>query len=244
MSTTPSSYPSGVVGRVAALRRYPVKSMGTQILDKVDVTWYGLAGDRRWAFIRDGQQRNGFPWLTLRQRNDLNHYRPFFTDTARPDTSPTLVRTPTGDEYDVADPTLAAELGEGVRVLKQDRGVFDSMPLSLITIRTITGLQALVGADIDVLRFRPNLLIDTIGDEPFPEDTWVGRVLRVGGIRMRVDRRDKRCGVVNIDPVTARRDPVVLETIARERQVCLGVYGSVVEPGHVAVGDPVALVDG
>jgi hypothetical protein len=58
---------------------------------------------------------------------------------------------------------------------------------------------------------------------------------------VRVDARDKRCVLVNVDPVTTRRDPWVLRTIARQRQACLGVYGSTVSPGQVAVGDPVLL---
>ncbi|NNF58246.1 MAG: hypothetical protein HKN04_08385, partial [Rhodothermaceae bacterium] len=42
------------VGRVVALWRYPVKSMGAESLEEVDISWHGLAGDRRWAFIRGG----------------------------------------------------------------------------------------------------------------------------------------------------------------------------------------------
>jgi len=41
--------------------------------------------------------------------------------------------------------------------------------------------------------------------------------------------------------VTLHRDPAVLRAIARERENCLGVYGSTVVPGPVAVGDPVEL---
>jgi hypothetical protein len=41
--------------------------------------------------------------------------------------------------------------------------------------------------------------------------------------------------------MTAERDPAVLRAIACERDMCLGVYGSTVEPGHVAVGDPVVI---
>jgi hypothetical protein len=33
----------------------------------------------------------------------------------------------------------------------------------------------------------------------------------------------------------------VLRTLAQERSSCIGVYGSCVEPGVVAVGDPVLL---
>jgi hypothetical protein len=119
-----------VVGRVAALWRYPVKSMAAEALDGVEVSWHGLAGDRRWAFIRPGQVPSGFPWLTIRERPELARYRPRFTEPDRPNASPVLVGTPGGGESDVADPTLAAELGPGVRVIKQDRdarlGVYGS----------------------------------------------------------------------------------------------------------------------
>jgi len=40
----------------------------------------------------------------------MARYRPFYTERARPNASPTLVRTPSGGELDVADPALAAEL--------------------------------------------------------------------------------------------------------------------------------------
>ena len=229
-----------VVGYVAALWRYPVKSMAGERLDDVEVSWHGLAGDRRWAFIRGRRVRSGFPWLTMRDLPELAHYRPRFAEPDRPNASPVLVRTPSGGELDVACPALAAELGRGVRVIKQDRGVFDTMPLSLVTTQTVAGLGKLVGTDLAVERFRPNLLVDAPGGD-FPEDAWIGRVLRIGGLRMRVDKHDMRCVVVTIDPVTLLRNPAILRAIARERDMRLGVYGSTVEPGRVAAGDPVEL---
>jgi hypothetical protein len=47
--------------------------------------------------------------------------------------------------------------------------------------------------------------------------------------------------IVNIDPSTLERSPSVLRTLAQERSACIGVYGSCVAPGVVAVGDPVLL---
>jgi uncharacterized protein len=229
------------VGRVAALWRYPVKSMAAERLEEVEVSWHGLAGDRRWAFVRGGVERSGFPWMTIRERAGMGHYCPSFVDPSRPDASRTLVRTPAGDELEVVDPALAAELGDGVRVIKQNRGVFDAMPLSLITTQSVAALGAMVGAELDVQRFRPNLLVEAAGETAFREEAWVGAVLRIGGMRMRVDQRDERCVVVNIDPVTTERDHAVLRTLAREREACVGVYGSTVQPGRVAVGDPVVL---
>ncbi len=221
-----------LVGYVAALWRYPVKSMAGEELDGAGVSWHGLEGDRRWAFIRDGEERSGCPWLTIRELPELAHYRPRFAQPDRPNASPVLVRTPSGGELDVADPALAASLGPGVRVIKQNRGVFDTMPLSLLTTQALAGLTA--------GRFRPNVLVDASGPG-FPEDTWVGRVLRIGGLRMRVDQRDKRCVMVTIDPATLRRDPAILRVIARERDTRFGVYGSTVVPGRVTAGDPVEV---
>jgi uncharacterized protein YcbX len=231
------------VGRVAGLWRYPVKSMAAEELDGTEVSWHGLAGDRRWAFIRDGQVRSGFPWLTIRERPEMARYRPRFAQPDRPGASLVLVRTPSAGEFDVADPALAAELGPCVRVIKQDRGIFDTMPLSLLTTQALAGLSRLAGLGLAAGRFRPNLLVAASGGglPEFPEDAWIGRVLRIGGLRMRVDKHDLRCVVPTIDPVTLRRDPAILRTIARERGNRFGVYGSTVEPGRVAVGDPVEL---
>jgi len=229
------------VGCVAALWRYPVKSMAGEALEHAEVSWHGVPGDRRWAFIRKGKVTSGFPWLTIREHPDLGRYRPSFVQPDLPDKSRTIVLTPAGSELDVVAPALAAELGDGVGVIRNDRGFFDTLPLSMLTTQTLAALSTLVGAALDVRRFRPNLLIESSSAAPFREDTWVGRVLRIGALRLRIDKRDQRCVTVNVDPVTARRSPAVLRAIARERDACLGVYGSTVKPGRVAVGDPVVI---
>src|SRR4051794_29956915 len=126
-----------IVGRVVGLWRYPVKSMGAQPLDAVDVSWHGLTGDRRWAFVRPGVPQRGFPWLTIREQPSMWQYMPELLDADRPDATTTLVHTPSGDTFDVIDPALAAELGDGVRVIRQNVGVFDTFPLSVITTRTV-----------------------------------------------------------------------------------------------------------
>jgi hypothetical protein len=99
----------------------------------------------------------------------------------------------------------------------------------------------MVGLGLDVQRFRPNILVQADGVAPFSEDDWVGRELRVGGMRLRVDKRDGRCVVITIDPVTTERNPSILRTVAQDRQGCLGVYGSTVEPGRVALNDAVLI---
>jgi uncharacterized protein len=230
-----------VAGRVSALFRYPVKSMAAEPVDAIDVGWHGLVGDRRWAFVQGGLERSSFPWLTIRERPEMWHYTPSFADPDKPDTSRTVVRTPSGRELDVVDPELASELGFGARVIKQNRGVFDAMPLSLLSTQSIGELERIIGTSLVPWRFRPNLLVEAAGDGAFPEDEWIGSELRIGEMIMRVDQRDERCVIINVDPATGARDASVLKTVGRERRACLGVYGSVVAPGRVAVGDPVVV---
>jgi len=230
------------VGRVNALWRYPVKSMAGESLQNVNVGWHGLAGDRRWAFIRAGMERSGFPWLTIREAPELWRYQPYFTDPDNVEGSQTLVKTPDGSELEVADPALAARFGDGVRVMKQYSGIFDVMPLSLLSVQSVEGLSDLVDLPLTATRFRPNILIDAPG-EAFQEDGWPGSVIRIGGLRFRADQRDKRCALINVDPASLDNDPRVLRTVAKEREARLGIYGTVVEPGAIAVGDPVFLED-
>jgi uncharacterized protein YcbX len=222
------------IGQIVGLWRYPVKAMAGEALREGEVSWYGLAGDRRWAFGRAGQVRSGFPWLTQRERPELGAYQPVLLDETRPDHSPAWVRTPSGGFLEVTDPALADELG-AAWVIKQDRGNFDALPLSVLTTQSLESLGG-----VDVRRIRPNLLLHAPG-AAFPEDDWVGSTLRMGSLRVRVSKRIGRCAVVQIDPDTHRPDGGVLRTLARERQACLGVYAQVLQPGRLAVGDSVWL---
>jgi uncharacterized protein YcbX len=231
-----------IIGVVRELRRYPVKSMAAESLQTARVSWHGVAGDRRYAFIRPAMERSGFPWLTIREKPDLWRHEPYFADPAEVETSKVIVRTPDDAEFEVTDPALAQRLGEGVRVMKVYSGIFDTFPLSLLSVQSVEGLSDMVGQKLTALRFRPNFVIDASNAEPFSEDAWTGAVLRIGGMRCRLDARDQRCVMVNIDPAdTASSNPAVLRTIAKERNARFGMYGTCVESGEVSVGDPVVL---
>ena len=57
------------LGYVRELVRYPVKSMAGTALESAFLGWHGLAGDRRFAFRRVGDD-SGFPWLTASRLGD------------------------------------------------------------------------------------------------------------------------------------------------------------------------------
>ena len=65
-----------LAGRVAELYRFPVKSMAGEPLTSADVSWNGLAGDRRWAFIRAGRESSGSADNKLRIIFEYNHQFP------------------------------------------------------------------------------------------------------------------------------------------------------------------------
>jgi uncharacterized protein YcbX len=215
--------------------------MAAEPLGSAEVSWAGVAGDRRWAFLRPGAERSDFPWHTIRECSLMCRYGPRFTDPEHPDKSEVDVQTPGGATFRVHDPALAAELGSGVRVVRLGRGTFDAMPLSLITTATVSELCELTQLPSNALRFRPNLLITTTDGQSFVEDEWVGSVLQIGGAAVRVDARDSRCTVVNVDPDSGQLDAQLLKTIGKQRQARAGVYGTVVRPGLIQVGDPVRL---
>ena len=241
MTSTTALAPGIRVGTVRRLWRYPVKSMAGEPLTRADLSWAGVAGDRRWAFVRAGAEKNGFPWYTIREAPLMCRYAARLDHPERPDKSTVTVRTPADDVLGLTDLALADELGAGVRVMRLDRGLFDAMPVSLITTATVSTLCALAGVPTSELRFRPNLVIAPAAAEPYREDEWVGTVLHLGDAAIRVDRRDSRCIIVNVDPESGRPDAGLLKLIGRRRQACAGVYGTVVLPGLVQVGDPVTI---
>jgi uncharacterized protein YcbX len=229
------------LGHVRELWRYPVKSMAGEPLEAAQLGWHGLPGDRRYAWVQS-EDGSSFPWLTIREISELVHFVPRLVDARRPELSRVEVDTPDGDTVALEDlgDRLAGRLGAPVHLMRSARGLFDAFPVSLLSLGTVRSLGAATGMALDPRRFRPNILVETTTGEPHEEDTWVGRAVRIGDTAtVRLDARDERCVITNVDPDTAERDPRVLREIAQRREACTGVYGSVVTPGEIAVGDPV-----
>lgn len=56
-----------------------------------------------------------------------------------------------------------------------------------------------------------------------------------------VTTRDVRCMMINLDPDTGKQDGRVLKTVVRLNANNAGVYGTVVRPGTIHVGQAVTL---
>jgi uncharacterized protein YcbX len=234
------------IGEVAALYRYPVKSMSGEPLEVVQLGWHGLDGDRRLAFRRI-DDRGGFPWLTASKLPELILFAPLRREPAVPGSLPTHVRTPDGAELAVFSQELATEIGRrhgsAVEMMHLDRGVFDEAAISVITSATVGEVGRLAAQPPDVRRFRPNVLVASLQAVPFEEDAWVGGVVSFGeadeAAALGITNRDERCSMVNFDPGSARPSAEVLRAIVRVRDNKAGVYGAVLRRGRLATGQPV-----
>jgi uncharacterized protein YcbX len=237
------------VGRVCEIVRYPVKSMAGTALQSAFLGWYGLEGDRRFAFRRLGEA-GGMPWLTASRLPRLILYHPVALDASSDEPLPTHVRTPGGAQVELAGAALKAEIGERfgseVELMKLRHGIFDEAAVSVISLTTIAGIGREAGLDLDRRRFRANIVVETERGEPFLEDEWVGGMLVFGDGEPRpavsVTMRDERCMMVNLDPETGEQDARVMKTVVRLNENTAGVYATVVRTGTIRVGDPVNLV--
>ena len=236
------------VGQVRELVRYPVKSMAGTPLESASLGWYGLEGDRRFAFRRV-DERDGMPWLTASRLPQLLLYHPTGLDASAGEPLPTHVRTPSGSCLELEGAELRAEIagrfGGGVELMKLRHGIFDEAAVSVIALATIAGIGREAGLDLDRRRFRANIVLETERGEPFLEDAWVRRTLVFGdgdrGPAVSVTMRDLRCMMINLDPETATQDARVMKTVVRLTTNYAGVYATVVRTGTIRVGDRVSL---
>lgn len=231
-----------VVGSIAGISRYPIKSMRGEALDSVALGLQGVPDDRRFAFVQ-AASHSPFPWLTARELPALLRYQPGVQSSTG---SRVIVQTPTGASIPVESEALRRELeeafGGALYLLRDHRGNHDIAQVSLIGRATVAHIAAESGTAPSPERFRANFYLETQDGEPFSEDAWVSHTLRIGETaRVAITQLDARCAIITLDPASGASEPVVLEMVQRLHANRAGVYGVVLTPGVVRVGDGVAV---
>ncbi|WP_431324675.1 MOSC domain-containing protein [Rhizobium sp. YTU87027] len=139
-----------------------------------------------------------------------------------------------------------------VRVMKSGDGV-DVLPITLLTTGSIRDLGLRMGSAIDYRRFRANLVIEC--DEPYAEDRWEGKTIRIGAAVLRVRSSVPRCVVTQLDPETGKNNARTVAALLEYRQKVhlpdglmpayatpgFASYAEVALPGEVLVGDSVVV---
>ena len=122
---------------------------------------------------------------------------------------------------------------------------FDVFTVHVLTTGALAMMARLnPGADWDVRRFRPNILVDTGPDAAEQiECRWTGQRVRIGRFTVKGEIPTMRCAMPMHAQSGLPRDASILRTIVREADQCLGLYASVVEEGSVRLGESVEVAD-
>ena len=121
----------------------------------------------------------------------------------------------------------------------------DGFPLLLIGQASLEELSQRVGRPLEMLRFRPNLVIE--GSEAYAEDGW--KRIRIGEVEFRVVKPCSRCILTTIDPQTGERsdDLEPLASLQKYRSQADGaMFGQNLvndSNGRLEVGMPVEILE-
>jgi uncharacterized protein YcbX len=232
------------VGRVAAVWRYPVKSMLGESLSALDVNQRGVMADREFA-IRDPDGKFGSGKNTRRFRRIDR----LFAFRARLEGETPVIRFPDGTTMSGADPAvhevLSAALGKQVTLAREAAiSHFDQGPVHLVTSTSLEWLRSrLPDSAIDLRRFRPNIVIDAFGPTGPVEQSWIGSSLVFGArVRLRIRERTERCVMVTNQQEELPSEPEILRDLAQVNDTCFGVYAEVLDPGEIRLADEVTIV--
>ena len=242
-----------VVGHVAQLHRYPVKSLGGELPRRIEIDRRGVVGDRLWAVTDpDGRFGSGKTTRRFRRMPGLLELRAAYDGEVPVVTFPDGLSL-RGDDAGV-HAALSTHVGRPVTLAKE-AGVphADEGPVHLVTTASLRAASA--GAPLDARRARANLVVDTEAlDEEllmtgapheaggFVEDRWVGRRVAVEDAELLLSAPMPRCVMLGSAQDGLPEDRRVLREVLRRHDGYLGVVADVVVPGVVEVGDEVRLL--
>lgn len=148
---------------------------------------------------------------------------------------------------------ISEHVGQPLRLVEAGKdGAVDRGPVGAVTLISQASLRRLAQqadrSSVDVRRFRMLIEVDGVG--PHEEDGWVGRTLRVGDAILRGRGHVGRCVITNRDPETGEITLQTLKILGTYRKnldttepVAFGIYGDVLQPGVIRIGDSIELDD-
>jgi uncharacterized protein YcbX len=131
------------------------------------------------------------------------------------------------------------ELRGPPKVLYGDNHSFSDVAkkvVSFINLASVAELEAKLGAPVDPVRFRGNIYVR--GWPAWREFDLIDKDIRIGGARLKVFKRIKRCAATEVDPSTGARDLAVVKGLMHNfGHADCGIYAEVIAGGDIARGD-------
>ena len=259
--------------RVAALYRYPVKGFTPEACETLTVLNEGrIAGDRALAFRFASSAAADADWTRKQECVVLMNTPGLARLSVRFDHQAMRLRIALDGALlaecaldEAGRKRLSAAVAEYASGLRDNplTGHPERLPLRLVgdgrtpryqdnegghaTLHGRASLAAVAVATGDPglseERFRSNIAVE--GLEPWEEQSWMGRRVRIGAVEFEVVRQKVRCLATHANPRTGERDiPVmtVLKNVFAQEQPTFGV-GMVSRGGTIRLGDSVRLVE-
>jgi uncharacterized protein len=112
--------------------------------------------------------------------------------------------------------------------------------ISLVSQATINNLSEIAGKQIDVRRFRPNIVID--GVSAWDEFDWIGKQIKIASATIEITAPINRCLNIDVNPETGERDINLLSLLPKHFQHSqTGVVAKIIADGSIANGDLITL---
>lgn len=238
-----------VTGTVTELHRWPVKSMGGEPVDALTVDRRGAGGDRTHAVmdVHKGRPRR----LTAREAPRLLAWHAAYPghpgEALVPDQPPEpLLRDPEGAQWSWSDAdlpaALSADLDRQVTLRSDPAGQQDLADSLLVTIQaTLDAVSTELDRPLDLRRFRTNIHVH-LDAEPFAEEGWEGRRLRVGDAELELLHPCERCAIPTRDPDTQEKWAPLLRHLSAHHSTRFGINARASGQHTIRVGDAVELV--
>lgn len=253
-----------MIAQLAHIRRYPIKSIGGQGLDRVTLKpARRLPGDREWAVLTEAGERNATASETGGEPDRWLPKSCFLRGVAAPllqaisggwQNGRIALRHPARSDLTFDPETEGARLVDWLRPLwpadapaptRLVRGaaIWTDVKwpwVSILSLNSLAALEARVGQPLGINRWRGNLWIE--GCPPFAERDLIGQIIRIGGVELRVTDRIGRCDATSADTGTGQRDLDMVETLGRlYGHTDFGIYAEVITGGEIAIADEVAV---
>ena len=252
--------------RVSRLSIAPVRGLGLEHPESIELGPTGVLEDRRFYLIDEGGRlldrlrlgrlvqisahtdaggrrlRLGFPDGVVVERDV----------TELGEAVETFVYNRVAAGHIVEGPWAAALsefAGRPVRLVRCDRpgGTRSKNAVSLIGDGSLAELAKWVDVTaVDARRFR--MLFEVDGLQAHEEDDWIGGRIAVGSAVLEITHPDARCAITTQHPDTGVPDLDTLRTISAYRglrdgkKIDFGVLGEVVQPGRASIGDEVVAL--
>jgi len=248
---------SDAPGQVVGLWRHPIKGIGREALQAVDLAAeQPLKADRAWALLHA-------------RAPDVDHWqhrRNFLVVANGPKLAQVTAATERDGRITLTHPELSSltcdpgidgqALLDWVKPLWPDhlaapkrvvsappQGMADNgvAQVSILNMASLRALSQRLGQPLQIERFRGNVVLDGLG--PWQEFEWLGRAVQIGAATVEVTDRISRCRATEANPTTGRRDAETLAALHRGwGHVDFGVYATVRTGGRVAVHDAAAAL--